>query len=869
MKISVSARYNPKTDNPIYWFLNTETQLIETLVIPEEDSDSLFKVKGLTEQEINVALIENKGIKELEGIDWIEQYDVLTKKMIPVAVVRMKSAKGVRDHRLEIANEANIKREYRHSFDRGWYFGMPYNDDFIEIKTPIDPKYYDMLKDYPDDLVGQVLQWALTPIPHIVRTAFDIETLSDGHVVPDPTDALYPMISTAFDYSDDRPGIVYVVKASVRAFKSKMKRNQMLMEFIKQGKLKVELVNSEKELVLKCFERLTEEGVPLIVTFYGTAFDLPYLFNRAKMLNIPQDKIPINAYMNVWRDDKGIAHREWKAFIDNKLHIDMHKWHNLTFVKNYVHKNEYLECSLEMVSQALLGKGKFKHPGIAISELPLSDLVWYNYWDSYLTMELTKFNHEINMKILFLMMRLGRQKMGDAAHRAISSKIVNLIQGHMIETNVLIPTRAELQVFGTIESEAKADGKAFRGAELIDPIPGWHGRTVLVDFASLYPTELEKHNISFETMNCGHPECRDATNNRIPGLSHYTCNKTRGILPTLVGLIREIRVKIFKPQAKKDEEMKSISEALKVFINAAFGVTSFSSFDFYCPPAGESITACGRDSLNRLAEKAREYDVTVIMGDTDSVALEGATDEIIEELIAWSARELGIELAVEFVADVFIVRGKKNYIVITTDGKWIIKGLSGKKRNTPMIIRRCFNDVLDAWKEMHNNGCLTKENATDALIEVVRDYFLQIWFKQCPIEDYAFVTQMTKQIREYKKTMPIHVTAAKKLAAWLKSTSGTAYKRVSDSRLVPAGSYIRYVKKAKTRGKKTGTVTKPNIKPEPIPVQMATQDDICPELYHAILISVMSQLMDPLGIDEEKVVVPNPFVTQTTLEALV
>ena len=322
MKISVSAQYNPKTDNPIYWFLDTETQLIEFLTIPEEDSDSLFKVKGLTEPEIRVALTENKGITRLEGIDWIEQYDVLTKQMIPVAAVRMKSAKDVKNYRLEIANEANIKREYRHSFDRGWYFGMPYTDDFKEIKTTIDPKYYDMLKNYPDDLVDRMLQWTLTPIPNVTRMAFDIETLSDGHVVSDPTDALYPIISSAFDYSDDRPGIVYVIKANVRSFKNKMNRNQMLMEFIKQDKIKVEFVASEKELILKCFERLTEEGVPLILTFYGTAFDLPYLFNRAKMLNIPHNKIPLNAYINVWRDDKGIVHREWKAFIDNKLHIE-------------------------------------------------------------------------------------------------------------------------------------------------------------------------------------------------------------------------------------------------------------------------------------------------------------------------------------------------------------------------------------------------------------------------------------------------------------------------------------------------------------------------------------------------------------------
>lgn len=879
-RIQISAEYNPKTDNPIYWFLNTETQLIEKLVIPEEDSDSLFKVRMMvpegeitsTHEEYTEHWIKHMlkgGVKHLEGIDWINQYDVLTQSIVRVARVRMDSAKAVKAYRFKTANEANIIREYRHAYDNKWYFGMPYNHEFHEMWHPIPPEIHDQFLDFPPKITERILQWCLSPIPEINRMAFDIETSGEGWIAPDPLDTPYPIISAAFTYSDERLGIVYVLKSEARGFNGKLQRNIMLAEAIAQGIVKIKYVNTERELIYKCFERLIEQGIPLVVTFYGDEFDLPYLMGRALLLNIPDELIPVTGYRRAWKDDKDKWHFEWKMRIADKLHLDLFKWHDLEVVKNYVFKGDYLETSLEKVSKALLGVSKFKHEE-PVHKMPLSNLAWYNYWDTHLTMELTKFRNETTLRIIFLFMRLGRQKFEDAAHRAISSKIVNLLQGQMIEQNQIIPTKDELEVFGTLTSEALSEGKAFRGAEVIDSDIGWHDNVTLVDFSSLYPTEMVKHNISFETMNCRHPECEAGTDNQIPELEHYTCLRVKGILPMLIGLIMAVRLRIFKPQAKTDKAAESISEALKVFINASFGVTSFKGFDFYCPPAGESITAAGRYDLRKFKGKCESMGLEVVMGDTDSLALKGATGEQIEELIQWCEEELDLELAKEYDGT-FIVHSMKNYIVITSDGKMIIKGLSGKKRNTPKKIQDCFKTVIDAWKELKSQDEFNQESAKKVLIETVRDYYRQMWHKTGDIEDYAFSTHMTMRITDYTKTEPIHVKAAKKLAEWLRQSGGSAYKRVSDNRLVPAGTYIKYVKKLKARGKESHDLMKPNIDSEAIPVQAATPDDICPEIYQAQLLSVMSQLMIPMGVGIKEVYVLDPAnpVEQSALSEFV
>jgi len=71
---------------------------------------------------------------------------------------------------------------------------------------------------------------------------------------------------------------------------------------------------------------------------------------------------------------------------------------------------------------------------------------------------------------------------------------------------------------GTLSTTAIIKGKKYQGAKVIDPIPGIHFGVVVVDFASLYPSIIKVWNISYETIDCIHEECKS---NKLPGISHW------------------------------------------------------------------------------------------------------------------------------------------------------------------------------------------------------------------------------------------------------------------------------------------------------------------------------------------------------------
>lgn len=864
VKVLVEAEYNKHTDNPTYWFLDTISQEIEKLIIPSTDSDSCFKQKGMTDQEIYQAVKNNKGDGTIIGIERIQQYDLLQKQEIEVAMVKMKSARSVGKFRLKTSNEGGIKRVYRHAFDRNWYYGMPYNNKFKPLTIPIDNKWIDTFNHHDPDLRSRLLQWTFAPLPTIKRMAVDIEVQSRGNVVPDVREALEPIISCAFTYSDDRPSIVFVVKPKVRDFNNGTKRNQMLAEAIQQGIIQVKMCDSEGELLEHVFQRMGEQGYPLIITYWGREFDLPYLYNRAKQLNFKDKEIPFSTWLQVRptkkADGKTTVYKEWRTKFDDKLHLDMCVHLDLPVIKNYVHKNKYLDTKkLDGVSQVLLGMEKFKYEG-EIADMAISDLVWYNYLDTHLTMELTKFDNEITMKIILLFMRLGRQTFNDAAHRAIGSKIMNLLQGYMIEQNILIPTSSELRVFGQIESgDRSKSGKSFEGATILEVEVGDHWGTDTMDFSSLYPSVMCNNNVSFETMNCGHTECSTATDNRVPSLTHYTCKIYKGIMPKLISLVRDIRLACFKPRSKTDTEAFAVEQALKVFINASFGVTGYENFGLYCPPAGESTAAFGRDALERLQAKVESMGIEIIFGDTDSIGLVGATPEQIKELEQWSLDTLDIELAHEYHAVVMVMCGKKTYFHIDKEHEVTIKGLMGKKKSVPPIVRQCFQECMDEVKNLSIAENLNAETMRQVFRDVVSKYYQKVWDKDGEIADYAVTTQMTKSISDYT-TEPKHVKAAKMKRDWMRQSAGQAYLHISEDQLVPAGTYITYINKSKStdRKREIETVTKPGIKSDPVPVEMATKDDITPELVHAVLVSTMNQILNALGIEEEEVIIRDP-----------
>src|SRR5207249_4480907 len=82
------------------------------------------------------------------------------------------------------------------------------------------------------------------------------------------------------------------------------------------------------------------------------------------------------------------------------------------------------------------------------------------------------------------------------------------------------------------------------GSLPITPESGTYFNMVVLDFESLYPGIIDQYNLSYETVKCPHTECQG---NIVPGLDYHICTRRRGIYSAIIGSLRDLRIRHFKP----------------------------------------------------------------------------------------------------------------------------------------------------------------------------------------------------------------------------------------------------------------------------------------------------------------------------------
>lgn len=495
MKYLVHTEYNRETDNPIYTFFIEETQQFERFVVPRDDTYSYFLQRGIEdtdeataeEQAMNLfKTADPEAIDVIEGIERVRKYNLFSEEWETLLKINMTSAKDVEKHRFETCHEGHIRRITRHMLDKRWYMGMPYDENNMMIHPDVSSRKK-MLIDmgYPEDVVVQMLEMMFAPIPDISFMSFDIECETYGRLHPNEMYASTPIISSAFEFYDRekgrQSGIVLMLDSELRKVKNHEK-NAIFTELVTQGRIVLEIFTTEYDLVKRIIELLDDKRYPLILSYFGEGFDFPYLFNRAINLGINKRRLPFYCYKMRGGKRIGVA-TNWRTKMSNKMHIDLFQFFKQPSIKNYVFKGKYKKHGLEVVSQALLGRGKIEHVGTKIHEMSPSNLGYYNFVDANLTLDLLLYEDQLPLKIIFMLMRIGRQDYYEAAHRAIGNKILNLVQGYLVEHEILIPNHTDLKMVGEGHSNADIAGKGYRGAIVVPTEPGIWRDIKRVDFA--------------------------------------------------------------------------------------------------------------------------------------------------------------------------------------------------------------------------------------------------------------------------------------------------------------------------------------------------------------------------------------------------
>ncbi|MFB0523598.1 MAG: DNA polymerase domain-containing protein, partial [Candidatus Bathyarchaeia archaeon] len=352
----------------------------------------------------------------------------------------------------------------------------------------------------------------------------------------------------------------------------------------------------------------------------------------------------------------------------------------------------------------------------------------------------------------------------------------------------------------------------------------------VMDFASLYPSIIKVYNLGYQSILCPHDECRD---NLVPETPHWVCKRHKALESLLVGSLRDLRVRWYKPKSKDKslpKELRSwydvIQSALKVILNASYGVFGAESFDLYCPPVAEATAAIGRHVITETINKAKDLGIEVIYGDTDSLFLKDPPQVQIDALTRWSKTELEMELDVDKVYrySVFSSR-KKNYLGVLPDGSVDVKGLTGKKRHIPEFITDAFDLMEDRLAQVKSPGDF--DEAKKDIRRIIRTRYSMLKnHKWAALDDLAFEVALGKPPESYTKTTPQHVKAASLLQ-----------KRGYE---LKAGDIIRFVK----------VVKEPHVKP----VQLASDSEVDVDKYVGFLRSTFDQVLDAMGLDFDEII---------------
>jgi len=815
----ISATYDIRKNAAILKFYEPVSQRI--FLWADKSGHKRYCYSKLSPDEIPTEISERDDvldIKQVKMLDILHDKPINVSKILvkdPLAIGGTQTSKSIRN--LIDTWESDIKYYESYLYDSSLIVGKYYkieNDAVVpydlEISDETKLSLKSMLLDNQSDtnlpdtkqFDEHVSRWANLlnqPIPKLKRMSLDIEVESDIARIPDPKVAEKRITAVGFEGSDGLKQVFVLRRSGIE---------EGVNELLPGVKIVFYEETKEKEMILDTFELM--EKYPLLITYNGDGFDLPYLYNRASRLGIDRQKNPL--YM--MRDS---------ATLTDGVHLDLYRTMSNRAFQIYAFGQKYNDFSLNSVSKGLLGEEKIDY-GVELNDLTLYQTANYCQNDARLTYNLTAFNNDLLMNLLIVISRIARMPIDDISRMGVSQWIRSLLYYEHRQNGILIPRRQELDnKSSNVVNEAVIKDKKFRGGLVVEPVEGIHFDVTVMDFASLYPSIIKVKNLSYETVRCSHDACKK---NTIPQTNHWVCTKKNGLTSVLIGSLRDLRVNYYKNMAKKDtltvEEKQLftvVSQALKVILNASYGVMGAEIFPLYFLPAAEATTATGRHIIMDTISKCKESGIDVLYGDTDSLFVKKPTPKQIEDIITKAKMDHNVELEIEKEYRYVVLSGrKKNYLGVTKNGKVDVKGLTGKKSHTPPFIKTLFYELLDILSEIKTveEFKRAKNKISDKITECAR----KVQAKEIPLQDLAFNVMISKAPRDYTKTVPQHIRAAKQLES---------------IREIKKGDIISYVK----------ILNKPGVRP----TEMARKSEIDPSKYMEFMESTLDQLTSSMDLD--------------------
>ena len=515
---------------------------------------------------------------------------------------------------------------------------------------------------------------------------------------------------------------------------------------------KLDYCDSRAQLIERLNEWLATYDPDAIIGWNVVQFDLRVLHEHAQRLNVP---------LLLGRGDEAMSWREhgsrnhYFAAAAGRLIID-----GIEALRSATWSFE--SFSLENVAQTLLGEGKdISTPYQRMDEInrmfaeDKPALARYNLKDCELVTRIV----EKTELLKFLLERASVTGLPADRNGGSVAAFTHLYMPLMHRQGFVAPNLGD------------KPPQASPGGFVMDSRPGLYESVLVLDYKSLYPSIIRSFLIDPVGLIEGlkHPDDSDS----VEGFRGARFSRTRHCLPSIVARVSEGR------EVAKREHNAPLSQALKIIMNAFYGVLGSSGCRFFDTRLASSITLRGHQIMRQTRQLVEAQGYEVIYGDTDSTFVwlgrahsQEDASRIGQALVRhvndwWRAHlsaEFGLQSALELQYETHFTRflmptirgaeegSKKRYagLVVHGDGRedMVYKGLETVRSDWSPLARQFQQELYRRifHRQPHQ--------------AYIRDYVQRTLSGEFD-ELLIYRKRLRRRLDDYERNVPPHVRAAR------------------------------------------------------------------------------------------------------------
>lgn len=313
--------------------------------------------------------------------------------------------------------------------------------------------------------------------------------------------------------------------------------------------------------------------------------------------------------------------------------------------------------------------------------------------------------------------------------------------------------------------------QASPGGFVMDSRPGLYESVLVLDYKSLYPSIIRSFLIDPVGLIEGLRHPQDSAS--VEGFRGARFSRTRHCLPSIVARVSEGR------EVAKREHNAPLSQALKIIMNAFYGVLGSSGCRFFDTRLASSITMRGHQIMRQTRELVEAQGYEVIYGDTDSTFVwlgSAHTQEdagrigraLVQHVNDWWRDHLHTEFGLQSALELQYETHFSRFLMPTIRGA----EEGSKKRYAGLVVH------ADGSEDMVYKGLETVRSDWSPLARQFQQELYQRIFHRQPHQDYVrdYVRQtlrgelddlliyrkrLRRQLDDYERNVPPHVRAAR------------------------------------------------------------------------------------------------------------